>query len=326
MDRYELRGLLASFSNPFDHDTDGAKVFPDLRSFRHRLILGLAISDFIMAFNFLCSTAMNVAGRFIGAPGNADFCSYNGFVTQVFGMPWFFSVLWASIGQGLVGYGDIGAWCWFQSDELRLLVNFIQRWVIIVAMFVIYAILYIVLYRAHLRLRSLEERPEVPQFSRLGTLIQTSETGVRSNARGRYTLSIKRLKRIARLMLLYPLAYAIIWSLPTAIRIYQATTGKSAPFVLQTLEKTSMVIQGFVDAVIYSVNETSLLSWCTLLSRQRLPTSERAAACGPSPGARRLSIRLQGRNGRVDTVSDSTDAGDVEIGPTAAPRMGDTGG
>ncbi|GKT63604.1 G-protein coupled receptor 1 [Colletotrichum tofieldiae] len=121
-------------------------IFPNLRSFRHRLITGLAISDALMALNFLCSTAMNVDGNLIGAAANVGFCSFNGFVTQVFviqtdywvltiavctyfilaghkaqstwvqnhelvvwALPWFFSVLWASVGLGVVGYGDIGA-------------------------------------------------------------------------------------------------------------------------------------------------------------------------------------------------------------------------
>jgi hypothetical protein len=33
------------------------------------------------------------------------------------------SALWAAIGLGVTGYGDIGAWCWFTSDEVRLLVR-----------------------------------------------------------------------------------------------------------------------------------------------------------------------------------------------------------
>lgn len=75
-------------------------------------------------------------------------------------------------------------------------------------------------------------------------------------------------------MLLYPLAYAVIWSLPTAIRIYQATQGTSAPFALQTIDKASIVIQGFVDAVIYGANETSLSSWRARLSRATYPLAE----------------------------------------------------
>lgn len=113
-----------------------------------------------MALNFAVSSAMNVGGRWIGAPEQAKFCSFNGYLTQVFViqtdywvfiiaiytyfvltdqkrcsswiqshpfvpwvLPWLLSVLWASVGLGLTGYGDIGAWCWFTSDEVRLLVG-----------------------------------------------------------------------------------------------------------------------------------------------------------------------------------------------------------
>ncbi len=117
-----------------------------------------------MALNFLLSSAMNVSGRWIGAPEQAQFCSFNGYMTQVFViqtdywvfviavytyfvltdqkkcsnwiqthplvpwvLPWVLSVLWASVGLVVTGYGDIGAWCWFTSDEVRLLVNFVPR-------------------------------------------------------------------------------------------------------------------------------------------------------------------------------------------------------
>jgi len=112
-----------------------------------------------MALNFLLSSSMNVGGSWIGAPEQARFCSFNGYTTQVFviqtdywvltiavytyfvltdqkrwsswlqahsflpwALPWILSVVWASIGLGVTGYGDIGAWCWFTSDEVRLLV------------------------------------------------------------------------------------------------------------------------------------------------------------------------------------------------------------
>lgn len=99
-----------------------------------------------MAVNFLTSSSMNLAGRYIGAPEQTAFCSYNGFMTQVFViqtdywvlliaictyfiladfkrqstwvqerqialacLPWVFSIIWASIGLGVAGYGNIGA-------------------------------------------------------------------------------------------------------------------------------------------------------------------------------------------------------------------------
>lgn len=38
-------------------------------------------------------------------------------------------------------------------------------------------------------------------------------------------------------MMVYPLVYMCIWTIPTVIRIYQATTGKSAPFAIGTVDK-----------------------------------------------------------------------------------------
>lgn len=38
-------------------------------------------------------------------------------------------------------------------------------------------------------------------------------------------------------MMTYPIAYMLIWIIPTAIRIYQTTTGKHAPFGIATVDK-----------------------------------------------------------------------------------------
>ncbi|KAF6843529.1 G-protein coupled receptor 1 [Colletotrichum musicola] len=327
-------------------------VFPNLRSFRHRLILGLAISDFLMALNFISSTSLNIAHRYINAPYNARFCNFNGFIAQVFVIqtdywvltiavctyfilaghkrpstwvqnheciilliPWFFSSLWAFIGLGVVGYEDIGAWCWFKSDLVRLLVNFIPRWIIIVTMFVLYAYLYVVLYKAHDRLRSVTATPDGPS-SITATPNVSQVSSLRDDTGGRSLVSLRRLKRIARLMLLYPLAYAVIWSLPTAIRIYQATEKESAAFALQTVDKASVVIQGFVDAVIYGINETSLSSWRALLSRRTYPLAEewgRREAFSPSPGNERAGAPWSNEIGRLEpAVSSSSQSGSRE--------------
>ena len=162
-----------------------------------------------MALNFLLSSSMNVGGRWIGAPEQATFCTFNGFMTQTFVIqtdywvfviavytyfvlndqkrcsmwvekhplipwvvPWVLSLVWASLGLGITGYGDIGAWCWFTSDKVRLLVNFVPRCkcplcmrnldlvltlsgAIVAIMFFMYARLYFILFRAHRRLISL---------------------------------------------------------------------------------------------------------------------------------------------------------------------------
>jgi hypothetical protein len=95
-------------------------------------------------------------------------------------VPWVLSLAWASIRLGVTGYGDIGAWCCFTSDEVRLLVNFVPRCkcrktplnfsptylhvanmmcpgTIIANMFLMYARLYFLLFRAHRRLVSLDD-------------------------------------------------------------------------------------------------------------------------------------------------------------------------
>lgn len=48
------------------------------------LARGLAISDFWMAINFLSSASINISGSNIGSPREKNFCSFNGFMIQVF--------------------------------------------------------------------------------------------------------------------------------------------------------------------------------------------------------------------------------------------------
>jgi hypothetical protein len=47
----------------------------------------------------------------------------------------------------------------------------------------------------------------------------------------------KALRRISLQMMVYPLVYMLIWTMPTTVRIYQATSGRSAPFVVGTIDK-----------------------------------------------------------------------------------------
>ncbi|UPL02985.1 hypothetical protein LCI18_013919 [Fusarium solani-melongenae] len=272
--------------------------FKSLRSFRHQLILGLALSDFLMAANFVLSTTSNIVGRDIAAPEQAALCSFNGFMTQVFvvqtdywvflislctyfilagfktpsswvqdnrlilaALPWALSVTWAGIGLGTAGYGNIGAWCWFTSDEIRLLVNFIPRWAIIFAILFMYGNIYYILHRAHRRTLSLR------YFSSDGVSRQRNTEGLQQYQEqpGPSANPQPLSNPLARRMLLYPLAYMLVWSLPTAIRIYQSTRGVAAPFALQTVDKACIVLQGFVDAVIYGVTELSLAHWRNLI-------------------------------------------------------------
>ncbi|KAM7182872.1 hypothetical protein V8F33_013964, partial [Rhypophila sp. PSN 637] len=73
-------------------------------------------------------------------------------------------------------------------------------------------------------------------------------------------------RELARLILLYPLAYAIVWSLPICIRIYQTITGHPAPWQLQTIDEAY--------AIIYGAIESSLSNWRSLFFlRKFLPPS-----------------------------------------------------
>jgi hypothetical protein len=45
---------------------------------------GLAISDLLMALNFLISTSANLSGRGISDPAQYDLCNVNGFLAQLF--------------------------------------------------------------------------------------------------------------------------------------------------------------------------------------------------------------------------------------------------
>ncbi|KAH8754280.1 G protein-coupled glucose receptor regulating Gpa2-domain-containing protein [Hyaloscypha finlandica] len=280
-------------------------LFKPLRSFRHQLILGLATSDFWMAINFLSSSAVNLSGHNIGSPEMKTFCSFNGFNIQVFvvqtdywvlviavctylilanhrhqsnwiqdhkavvwGLPWFLSILWAAIGLGMVGYGDIGAWCWFTSDRTRLLVNFIPRWLIIITILALYIRLYFIIHKAHNRFMSFDEDAIGSLQTGSSAMNMSSSAEEDCERRGQVAPRHARigraspvLKRISYQMMTYPLVYMLIWTIPTTIRIYQATTGKSAPFAIGTVDKSCIVIQGFADALVYGFNENTWLQW-----------------------------------------------------------------
>ncbi|KAH6709241.1 G protein-coupled glucose receptor regulating Gpa2-domain-containing protein [Leptodontidium sp. MPI-SDFR-AT-0119] len=322
-------------------------LFKSLRTFRHQLILGLAISDFWMAINFLSSASINISGSNIGSPREKNFCSFNGFMIQVFVVqtdywvlsiaictylilashktqsswvqdhklviwivPWFLSLLWAAIGLAVVGYGNIGAWCWFTSDRVRLLVNFLPRWLIIIVILALYIRLYFIIRKAHSRFMSFDDEGDdaigslqqtesdssrlrsgngsgsLPtqdheMSSSMGSSISKSaegdcERGVRSPPMTTTTTTHTRigigraspvLKRISYQMMTYPLVYMLIWTIPTTIRVYQATTNDSAPFAIGTIDKACIVIQGFADAIVYGFNENTWRLWRDFFSR-----------------------------------------------------------
>ncbi|RAL04824.1 putative cAMP receptor-like protein [Aspergillus ibericus CBS 121593] len=259
-------------------------IVPTLRTFRHQLILGLGISEFVAALNVVISASLNVSGSHIGSISLEPFCSFNGFMAQAFivqtdywilsiavctylilmdytraaswvqnhriafwCVPWSLSLLWAGLGLTIVGYENTGGWCWFTSDRVRLLTNFIPRWMIIFIILCIYTRLCLFLYQSHKSISSdhevtLETLPaDLHQWQRL-------EIGNRPTRPHR---SSRSLKKVSFRMMIYPTVYAMIWIIPTAVRIYQGTTGRRAPLALDILEKICIMSQGLVDALIY---------------------------------------------------------------------------
>ncbi|CEJ93626.1 hypothetical protein VHEMI09204 [[Torrubiella] hemipterigena] len=293
-----------------------------LRSFRHQLVLGLAVSDLCMAINFLSSAAANLSGNNIGLGRMKTFCSFNGFMIQtfvdqtdywvlciaactfimvserkslsnwiqtyrvvIFAIPWILSLLWATLGLSLVGYGSIGAWCWFTSDKTRLLVNFLPRWIIIALMLALYIRLYFVIHRAHKNFVSIDDGDyEMGSRFKSSTTATVTATatgpstpttasdapGVAPRRRAiRSKTAAPDLQRLAYQMMLYPLVYILVWSLPTSIRIYQAVTGKSAPFTIATIDESCIVIQGLLDAIVYGCNEKTFAGWKAAFTRKK---------------------------------------------------------
>ncbi|KAJ6780921.1 hypothetical protein PWT90_06829 [Aphanocladium album] len=302
-----------------------------LRTFRHQLILGLAVSDFFMAINFMSSAAVNLSGQDIGSKECKKFCSFNGFMIQTFvdqtdywvlsiaactyimlddrkavsqwiqtnrvivwTIPWILSLLWATLGLTLAGYGDIGAWCWFTSDKTRLLVNFLPRWVIIALMLLLYLRLHFIIHRAHDNFVSFNDEEEYgvgsgsysvnksggpwsPQPVHLSKLSEGSSqerivsppAEPVSRPKPRKSRGAADLRRLSYQMMLYPLVYMLIWALPTSIRIYQAVSGHSAPFPVATVDKSCIVIQGFCDAIVYGFNEKTWRGWKEIFTRKK---------------------------------------------------------
>ncbi|KAF3231696.1 hypothetical protein TWF192_011406 [Orbilia oligospora] len=313
-----------------------------------------------MALNFMFSAGWNVAGGDLALEESRTACSVNGFLTQVFVVqtdwwilviaiatyiilgnfktqsqfiqthvwipwvgPWVLSIIIAAICHGVLGYGYIGGWCWLTSDLMRLLINFIPRWLIVIAIALIYIRLYMIVRKARkwdiegvspdpgddmadtsVILVSVGKKDRERQgsgvlvsrdvsvsFGRKGSTAPTFVTMVTTNGAGdsreaisscsareegsrartvnvnssrslslgmRQPLNAAQLKRIAKKMMVYPVAYAIIWACPTAIRIYQGTTGSRAPLWITIVDKSCIVIQGLVDAVVYDTDRNRL--------------------------------------------------------------------
>ncbi|EPS43281.1 hypothetical protein H072_2752 [Dactylellina haptotyla CBS 200.50] len=163
----------------------GFFILPELRGFRHQLILGLAVSDLFLALNFFIPSFSMLIGQKVSSPANSNFCSANGFLTQFFFaqidvwqvvialvtlimmsgpstplkwarehvwalwlFPWLVSLIAAFFGFGIWDYADVGGFCWLGSIRVRLFFNFLPRWIIIFCTLLVYIHVYQIILRA----------------------------------------------------------------------------------------------------------------------------------------------------------------------------------
>uniref|UniRef100_A0A093V255 G-protein coupled receptor 1 n=1 Tax=Talaromyces marneffei PM1 TaxID=1077442 RepID=A0A093V255_TALMA len=265
-------------------------LIPSLRTFRHQLTLGRKIWE---------------------EPQNG-FCSFNGFMTQVFVIqtdywvlniaictysilanhkrlygwlqdhpivvflwPWVLSLIWAILGLVLAGYQNIGGFCWFASDRTRLLVNFLPRWTIIFIIIALYLRLTYILLRIQKQLESTEEDTTIilSGHHRTSRNIDLQQKNPQTNsyphtsdsrsvtANAQRSGPTSKLKKVAIRMMMYPILYMLIWTIPTAIRIYQGTSGRSASLSISCVDKACIVVQGLADSIIYGLNERTWNEW-----------------------------------------------------------------
>lgn len=74
--------------------------------------------------------------------------------------------------------------------------------------------------------------------SKDGTIeVERHGTGAMTNGQTHVGRPGTVLKKLAKQMMYYPLAYMLIWTIPTSIRIYQSVTGVPAPFGIATVDK-----------------------------------------------------------------------------------------
>jgi hypothetical protein len=82
-------------------------------------------------------------------------------------------------------------------------------------------------------------------------------------------------EQISYQMMTYPLVYMLIWTIPTTIRIYQATTGKSALFAIGTVDKVGCV----PSSCLIQINWNSLASLSKALQTPWFMASTKIRGC-----------------------------------------------
>jgi len=175
-------------------------------------------------------------------------------------IPWFFSLLCGALGLGLIGYGYTGSFCLLVSDKLRLFINYIPRWAIIITILILYTRLYLILQRAR---KTISLAPAAKLENSTEPLGGTNPSNdlelAKPRLKNKKNISDQRLKRVMIQMMIYPLAYMIIFIIPSVIRIYQFSTGKAAPFWIGTIDKVCIICGVFAK---YHANESTIELHC----------------------------------------------------------------
>ncbi|ODQ55528.1 hypothetical protein SAICODRAFT_46048, partial [Saitoella complicata NRRL Y-17804] len=192
-------------------------------------------------------------------------------------LPYTLSLLQSILGATLVGYVDVGSWCWFGSDKIRFLWNYTQRISIGLVITAIYVKLWTVLRRGGCDFGDeevgVEERvigeteiSSPPSLTPSRTPL-TSSTCPDSNlitpsancstSQPRRTLTSHQDFR----MLLYPVAYLTIWILPTACRIYAWSHGHHVGYGWGVAEKSMICLSGAINSVVYWMNGRVVGAW-----------------------------------------------------------------
>ena len=120
-------------------------------------------------------------------------------------LPWFFSLLCGGLGLGLIGYGYNGAYCLFLSDKIRLLINYVPRWIIILTIIFLYFRLYLVVHRVQKETSSLGSGLSTNPENSLRTQdkvpgVEDIEVGRRESRKASGSAQ-RRLKRVSSLQL-----------------------------------------------------------------------------------------------------------------------------
>ncbi|KAF3482177.1 uncharacterized protein GIQ15_04936 [Arthroderma uncinatum] len=160
---------------------------------------------------------------------------YRTFVCCVIGV-WMFTLFLTVLPillEGKHAYVNSGAWCWITStrEDLRLGTHYIWVFLSQFGSVTIYVILFFYLRR---------------KVALSATLSKQSQE------------KFSRLKRVVKLMLLYPIAY-ITLSLPIAASRMATAAGTKPPFTYYIIAAMIMSTSGFVHTIIYAVTRRSLI-------------------------------------------------------------------